>query len=1095
MHFVHLHTHSHYSLLDGLSKVKDMVKLAKEHGMSAIALTDHGVMYGAIDFYTTCKKNGIKPIIGVEVYVANRSRLQKEAHIDNKRYHLTLLAKNNTGYQNLIKLTTAAHLEGYYYKPRVDKELLRERSEGIIALSGCPAGELGRAIKSGNMEKAEAVIKEYQSIFGPENYYLEIMHHPDVEFFQEWKNALIEFSKKLNIPLVATQDSHYLKKEDAQAHKVLVAISTQTDITETKIFSGNGEYHFISSEEAAERFADIPEAIENTAKIAEQCNIELELGKFIFPDFPLELGKTADNKLRELAYEGIAPRDLVGRQDIIDRLEYELGIIKLKQYAPYFLVVEDLIRFAAQNNIYTSIRGSVAGSMTTYLLGITKLNPLDYNIPFERFLNPDRPSAPDIDMDFADNRRQEVIDYAKKKYGSDKVAQIGTFGTMLARGAVRDVARALGKPYEAGDRIAKLIPLGSQGFPMTIDRAIELEPELKNLYDGNGEARQILDVAKKLEGTIRHVSVHAAGVVIAPKPLTEYVPIQFDPKGADNIITQYDMYTVGEEGVGLTKLDFLGIRNLAILENAVRLIKEHHNIDIDIEKIPFDDKKTFQMLARGETMGLFQLNGDGMTKYLVELKPSTIHDINAMVALYRPGPIQFIPEYIRRKHNPKMISYLDPALEKILKQTYGILVYQDDLLIMAHDLAGYSWGEVDKFRKAVGKKIPAEMAKQKEKFISGCVEHSGWSQKKSEEVWSWIEPFAAYAFNKAHSASYGRFAYQTAYMKTNFPAEYMCAVLTAEAGNTEKIAEIITECQRMKISVLPPDINSSYKDFTVIKRPAAEVALRSERGDNPLVPLGTEDGSTRGQYRHGDDQIRFGLLTIKNLGEGVADAIITEREANSQYKDAEDFVTRVQNKDLNKKAFESLVKCGALDMFGERNTLLFNVENLLTYARDKQKNNNLGQISLFGGSTEISLPPLRLVETTPASNPEKLMWEKELLGLFVSAHPLNEYQTQLKLENVVPIKNISTNTYGSIKIGGMITKIQKIMTKTGRPMVFSNVEDLTSKIELVVFPNVFEKNQEVWKENNIIVARGKINDRDGALKFLCDDVKSIMATA
>ncbi len=1065
MKFVHLHTHSHYSLLDGMSKVDDMVKLAKEHGMTAIGLTDHGVMYGAIDFYMACKKNGIKPIIGVEAYVANRTRFQKEPQIDSKRYHLTLLAKDNTGYQNLIKLTTAAHLEGYYYKPRVDKDLLRKHSEGIICLSGCPGSELGRAIQSGNKEKAEAIIREYQGIFGSENYYLEIMNHPDVEFFQEWKNTLIDFSRKLKIPLVATQDSHYLRPDDALAHKTLVAISTNTDIGDTAIFSGNGHYHFISTEEAVEWFKDIPEAVENTEKLAERCNVDLTLGKFIFPDFPLEKDQTADDKLRELAYTGIVSRGVSNRQDVIDRLEYELGIIKFKGYAPYFLVVEDLIRFATNNNIYTNIRGSVAGSMTTYLLGITKLNPLDYNIPFERFLNPDRPSAPDIDMDFADNRRNEVINYTKKKYGADKVAQIGTFGTMLARGAVRDVARALGKPYDFADRIAKLIPMGSQGFPMTINRAMDIEPELKNLYNRDSEARQIIDIAKKLEGTIRHVSVHAAGVVIAPKPLIEYVPTQFDPKGEENIITQYDMYTVGEDGVGLTKLDFLGIRNLAILENAVRLVKIHRNLNIDIEQIPLSDKKTFAMLARGETEGLFQLNGSGMTKHLIDLKPTTIHDINAMVALYRPGPIQFIPEYIRRKHNPRLISYLDPTLESILKQTYGILVYQDDLLIMAHDLAGYSWGEVDKFRKAVGKKIPEEMAKQKEKFIKGCVEHSKWSQKKAEEVWVWIEPFAAYGFNKAHSASYGRVAYQTAYMKANFPAEYMCAVLTAEAGDTEKISEVIAECQSMRIPVLPPDINSSFKDFTVIKN---------------LQPA---------------DKIRFGLLTIKNLGENIADAIIAEREASGHYKDIEDFVTRVHNKDLNKKSMESLIQCGALDEFGDRNVLLVNMENLLSYARDKQKQSSMGQVSLFGNADKTDLPPLRLAPAEPAKPWEKLIWEKELLGLFVSDHPLNSYQTQLKLENVVPIKNITTSTNGSIKIGGMITKTQKIVTKTGRPMIFSWLEDLTSKIEVVVFPNVLEKNPEAWKENTVVVARGKINDRDGSLKFLCDEVRSLASPA
>ncbi len=1066
MKFTHLHTHSHYSLLDGLSKVKDMVKLAKEHGMTAIALTDHGVMYGAIDFYTTCVKNGIKPIIGCEVYVANRSRLQKEPNIDNKRYHLTLLAKDNTGYQNLIKLTTAAHLEGYYYKPRVDKELLREHAEGLLCLSGCPGSELGRAIQSGNKEKAENIILEYQAIFGPENYYLEIMHHPDVEFFQEWKDTILGFSRKLNIPLVATQDSHYLRPEDAFAHKTLVAISTNTDIGDTAIFSGNGEYHFISTEEALEKFKDIPEAVENTQKIADRCNVELTLGKFIFPDFVLEPGKTADQMLDELTLKGARERGLHIDPAAEERRRYELEIIKNKNYAPYFLVVADLLRFAHESKIYTTVRGSVAGSLVAYLSGITNVNPLEFQLPFERFLNPFRPSAPDIDMDFADNRRQEVIEYAKKKYGADKVAQIGTFGTMLARGAVRDVARATGKSYELGDRIAKLIPMGSQGFPMTIDHAMELEPELKKLYERDIESRQILDIAKKLEGTVRHVSVHAAGVVIAPKPLIEYVPIQFDPKGEDNLITQYDMYTVGEDGVGLTKLDFLGIRNLAILENAVRLVEKHRGINIDIEKIHFDDKKTFSMLSKGETEGLFQLNGSGMTKYLMDLKPTVIDDINAMVALYRPGPINNIPEYIARKQGRNKIRYFHPKAEKFLAKSYGILVYQDDLLFTAMELAGYNWETVDKFRKAVGKKIPAEMAKQHEIFVQGCQTHSGMTKEQAENIWGLFEPFQGYGFNKAHAACYGRVAYQTSYMKANFPAEYMCAVLTAEAGDTEKIAEIITECQRMGIPVLSPEINSSFKDFTVIKG----------------------DPATAG------DQIRFGLLTIKNLGEGVADAIITEREANGPYKDIEDLVTRIQNKDLNKKAFESLVKCGALDMFGERNLFLYNMENLLAHAREKQKNASGGQMGLFG-DISAPLPPIRLAETTPAAQAEKLMWEKELLGLFVSAHPLSEYQTTLRLERVLPIKSVSSTTSGSVKIGGMITKTQKIVTKTGRPMIFSWLEDLTSKIEVVVFPNVFEKNPDIWKENSMVIATGKINDRDGNIKFLCDDVKPLALVA
>ncbi|MEK7217517.1 MAG: DNA polymerase III subunit alpha, partial [Patescibacteria group bacterium] len=826
--------------------------------------------------------------------------------------------------------------------------------------------------------------------------------------------------------------------------------------------------HFLSTEEAIERFKDFPEAVANTQKIADRCNVELTLGKFIFPDFKLEPGKTSDQMLDELTKKGVAERGLENDPEVETRRQYELDIIKNKNYAPYFLVVADLLRFAHESQIYTTVRGSAAGSLVAYLSGITSVNPIEFQLPFERFLNPFRPSAPDIDMDFADNRRQEVVEYAKKKYGADKVAQIGTFGTMLARGSVRDVARATGKSYDIGDRLARLIPMGSQGFPMTIERALKLEPELKNLYERDLETRQIIDIAKKLEGTVRHVSVHAAGLVISPKPLIEYVPIQFDPKEGNNLITQYDMYTVGEDGVGLLKLDVLGIRNLAILENAVCLVKEHRGIAIDIEKIPFDDQKTFAMLANGGTEGVFQLGGSsGMTKYLMELKPTTIHDINAMVALYRPGPINNIPEYIARKQGRSKITYFHPKAEKFLAKSYGILVYQDDLLFTAMELAGYDWESVDKFRKAVGKKIPAEMAKQHVIFVQGCRTHSGMTAQEAEHVWNLFEPFQGYGFNKAHAACYGRVAYQTAYMKANYPAEYMCAILTAESGDIEKVAQVIEECQRMKIPVLPPEINSSFKDFTVIKN----------------QQLTTDDPQLR-------DEIRFGLLTIKNLGENVADAIIAERTANGLYTDIENFITRVQNKDLNKKSLESLIKCGALDSFGERNMLLLNLENLLAFAHDKQKSSSMGQASLFGDDP-VALPTFRLNATAPARNSEKLMWEKELLGLFVSAHPLHEYAPAMKLEKVVAIKDLKPNATKQIRIGGVVTKVQKIITKTGRPMMFAWVEDLTSKVEVVVFPNVYEKNPEMFKENAIVVATGKINDRDGALKLLCDDTKQI----
>ena len=1060
--FIHLHTHSHYSLLDGLSKTEEMVKLAKEYGMPALAVTDHGNMYGAIEFYKLCQKEGIKPIMGVEAYIANRTRFDKEPGVDNERYHLTLLAYNFTGYQNLIKLVTKANLEGYYYKPRMDKDLLREYHEGIICLSGCFGGELSRKLYNKGYEEGKAVALEYQEIFGKENYYIEVMRKPEIEGHTKTENDLIRLSKELGIPMAATQDSHYLRKDDRKAHDTLLKI--QTGHMEGKQMKFDCEADFISTDEAYTMFADIPEAVENTSKIAMRCEIDITIGKFIFPEFVIDDGKNADEKLEELCHIGIKRRGLEGRADILERLNYELGIVKFKGYAAYFLVVEDLIRFATENNIYTNIRGSVAGSMTTYLLGITKVDPLEYNIPFERFLNPERPSAPDIDMDFSDTRREEVLEYTKRKYGSTHVAQIGTFGTMMARGAVRDVARALGHPYALGDQVSKLIPMGSQGFPMSIERAFDLSPDLKTLHDGSADVQEIIALAKKLEGCVRHVSVHAAGVVISPRPLDEYAPLQLDPKGG-KLITQYDMYTVGEDGVGLTKFDFLGIRNLTILRDAVEIVKRTQNIDVDIEAIPLDDKKTFEMLKRGETMGLFQLNGAGMTKYLKELKPTSIHDINAMVALYRPGPLDFIPEFIKRKHNPKLISYLDPALEHILEKTYGVLVYQDDLLMMAHDLAGYSWGEVDKFRKAVGKKIPAEMAKQKEKFIDGCVKHSNWAPAKAQEVWAWIEPFAAYGFNKAHSASYGRVAYQTAYMKANFPGEYMTAVLTAESGDVDEVAAIIHECKRMKIPVLPPDINESFKDFTVIKGETAA-----------------------------DDKIRFGLLTIKNLGAEIAEAIIAERIAHGKFTSLSDFLDRIKHKNLNKKSMEALIKSGAMDAMGERGQLVHNMDEALQYNRAGNES-NAAQDSLFSlfsaEEAAATLPSLRLKECPPATLQERLGWEKELLGLYVSGHPLEKYREQFE-KNDQSIKTIKEFAEGKpVVVAGLIEELKIINTKNGDQMAFMRIADFTDSVEVVVFPRTYTEGKATLIPEACIAIKGKVSQRNGEFSLIAEAFKTL----
>ncbi len=1062
--FIHLHTHSHYSLLDGLSKPHELVKHAKEFGMSAIAITDHGAMYGAIDFYQACKKEGIKPIIGVEAYVANRTRFDKESGIDNKRFHLTLLAENMDGYKNLIKLVTAAHLEGYYYKPRVDKNLLREHSSGLIALSGCPAGELGRAIlRSRDMERAEEIIREHLEIFGKDNYFLEIMWHEDVEGFTEWKDALIMLSKKTGVPLVATQDSHYPTHEHARAHATLIAVSTGSDVGEAGIFQGNGRYHFISSEEARDLFRDVPDAVANTKKIADRCDVELTLGKFIFPDFALTPGKTADQMLEELTRVGIIERGLDSDPAVEERLLYELEVIRNKNYSPYFLVVADLLRFARESDIYNTVRGSAAGSLVAYLSGITNVNPIEFQLPFERFLNPFRPSAPDIDMDFADNRREEVIEYAKRKYGADKVAQIGTFGTMMARGAVRDVARALGKPYDVGDRISKMIPMGSQGFPMTIDHAMELEPDLKKAYDTDTEAREILDIARKLEGTVRHVSVHAAGVVIAPRPLVEYVPTQFDPKGG-KLITQYDMYTVGEDGVGLTKLDFLGIRNLAILGDAVRLVKEHRNIEILIEKIPFNDKQTFRMLARGETEGLFQLNGSGMTKHLMELHPTTVHDINAMVALYRPGPMLNIPEYIARKQGRKPIQYFHPKAEKFLAKSFGVLVYQDDLLYTALELAGYNWETVDKFRKAVGKKIPAEMAKQHVIFVEGCQKHSGMTAGEAEAIWALFEPFQGYGFNKAHAACYGRVAYQTAYMKANFPAEYMCAVLSAESGDTDKISIIITECKRMKIPVLPPDINASVADFTVNKG---------------------EDEKP--------DKIRFGLYTIKNLGEAISDAIILERTTAGDFTTFSNFLERVTHKDLNKKSLESLIRAGAFDTLGiDRGSLLHNVDDALEYHKLHAREKESSQVSLFSVIANVALPTLRMRPAPEISPEDKLRWEKELLGLYISGHPLDKHREKME-KSGVNIKQLGEESHEGVStvIAGIIEEHKVVITKKNEHMAFIKVADFTGSIEVVIFPRTLAECKDMLGPDKLVAIKGRFSRRNDSPSIIAEKVKAL----
>ncbi len=1056
--FVHLHVHSHYSLLDGLAKIDDLISEVKKLGMTTLAITDHGNMYGAIEFYKKCRKEEIKPIIGIEAYIAYESLHQKRPGIDDKRYHLTILAQNEAGYRNLLQLVTVSNLDGFYYRPRMDKEHLKKHSEGLIALSGCMAGEIARLVARNETAQAEEVIREYQNIFGKENFFIEIGHHPYLENYEKICEELVKLAKKTNAPLVATQDVHYLKKEDAAAQDILVAVQTNASLADSNRMSMKQEDFSLRSGEEMERyFKDIPEAIENTYLIAEKCNLELELGKWVFPKIDLPEGYIPETYLKKLVIEGCKNKFPGEGEEIKKRIDYELEIINNKGYAPYFLVIADLVNWAHQQKIITNTRGSAAGSFVSYLIGITNVDPIKYELPFERFLNPFRPSPPDIDMDFADDRREEVIEYAEEKYGMDKVAQISTFGTMMARAAVRDVTRAMGKPYILGDRIAKLIPLGSQGFPMTIDQALKIVPELKEMYDNESEVKEVIDLAKKIEGCARHVSVHAAGVVIAPTKLTDYVPLQKDPNG-EKIITQYDMYSVDPDygGIGLLKMDFLGIKNLAILGNSVRIVKKIRDIDIDIYNLPLDDKKTFELLTKGETIGVFQLGGSGMTRYLKELAPTSITDIMAMIALFRPGPMANIPSYIRRKHGQEKVTYLDPRLEKILSKTYGVVTYQDDVLLIAIELAGYDWNTVDKFRKAIGKKIPAEMAKQEKIFIEGCQTHAGLSPEKAEALWKLFDPFKGYGFNKAHAASYGQVAYQTAYMKANFPAEFMSAVLTSDAGDTEKIAASINECKKMDLSVLPPDINESFGDFTVI-----------------------------------NNGIRFGLYTIKNMGMEIADAIIAERKTSGPFKSFADFLERIQHKNLNKKSLESLVKAGAMDALGERNEMLFNMEEALEYNKQsvKLKQNQNSLFSLMQDSS--SLPNLKLKKTEPTSQQDKLSWEKELLGLYVSGHPLDKRKE--KLEKIKTKIGGAKNLHDGMPVvtAGMIEELKRVLTKKNESMLFMKLSDYTDSIEVVIFPRILEKYGLMLREGNCIAVRGKISLRNGETSIICEEIKEM----
>lgn len=1053
--FTHLHNHSHYSLLNALPKIPALVKAAKDDDMNSLALTDDGNMYATIEFYKECRKNKIKPIIGVDFFKAARTRHDKEGQIDSRRTRLIMLAKNEKGYKNLIRIVSVSCLEGFYYKPRIDNELIKEYKDNLVCISPHFSGEISKALMVNNFEKAEDIANWYKEQFG-DDFYLELTHHPEIDGQMELKEKIVELGKKLNIPLVAAHDTYYLNKEDNKARSILMSVQS----TRGGYGGENDDFSFITQKQAKEYFKDTPDAIENIQKIVDKCNVEIDIDSWIFPDIDIPEGETYDSYLKKVTYEGLEKRGLEKTDEIIERIEYELEIIKNKGYSSYFLIMSDLIQYARSAGIYTNTRGSAAGSIVSYLNFITKINPIFYKIPFERFMNPERPGIPDIDLDIADTRRDDVINYAREKYGNKAVAQIGTFGTMAARGSVRDVTRALGHPYELGDKIAKLIPMGSQGFPMTIEKALEMEEDLRKLHKADKDVQEIIKYAQKIEGCARHISTHAAGVLISPTRIDDYCPVQLDKEG--KIITQYDMYTGDRDGVvNLPKFDILGIKNLSILANSIELTKKRKGIKINLDKIDLEDKKTFEMLARGETLGTFQLSGQGMTQYLKELHPKDIWDLMAMVALYRPGPMAFIPDYIKRKRNPDLVTYLHPELKEILEPTYGIIIYQDDVMLIAVKLAGYSWGEADKFRKAMGKKIPEMMQEQKEKFFKGCTEH-GIEQKIIQKLWDTIETFAAYGFNKAHSASYGRVAYETSYMKANFPIEYMTALLMADSGDTEKVAEIISECKKLKIDVLPPDINESFTDFTIVE---------------------DEDGT---------EHIRFGLHTIKNFGEGIANAIIEERTKNGKFKSLADFLDRVQDRNLNKKSLEALTKCGAMDNLEERGQILANMPDLLNYNKENA-NKDKFQDSLFGLLGEgASVSELKLAEVPPALKEEKLFWEKELLGLYISGHPLDKWKELLSKtgKNIKSIKEESPEGTPTV-IAGIIDEVKPILTKKDAKMAFVRISDFSGDMETVIFPKVYEEFRDFLEADKCVLMKGKISKRNGDTSFLVDGIKEL----
>ena len=1081
--FSHLHVHSHYSLLDGLGQLQDICKATKDMGMDSIALTDHGVLYGAVQWYETAKEYGVKPIIGLEGYISPNKHVQKRAKIDARPYHVTLIAKNRTGYKNLIKLVTIAHLEGYYYKPRFDYETLAKYSEGLICLSGCVIAHIPREILSGNIDEAARLVPEYQKIFGRDNFYLEVQHHPNFSDQDVVNERIFEFGKKFEIPVAATGDVHLVSKDDESAHDILLCVQTGKKVQDTDRMSYVGnEMYLKSPEEMAASFASQPEVLENTLRIADQCTFDLELDKMHLPKFEVPVGDTPKTHLRKMCQDAVEARydnpfDQAS-DEIKERIDYELGIIEKTGFSSYFLIVNDFVMWAKNNGIVVGPgRGSAAGSIVSYLLNITDVDPLKWELLFERFLNPARISPPDIDLDFDDSRRNEVIEYVAQKYGRDRVAQIITFGTIKARNGIRDAGRVLDVPYSLCDRIAKMVPMG-----MTLEEALANVSDLKSVYDTEPQAKQVIDSAKRLEGVARHAGTHACGVVIADEPLNELVPCQFSTRGGEaneQITTQYDWHDV--EKLGLLKMDFLGLSNLTIIQHTLDLIEKRHGKRVEISDLPLDDAKTFELLREAKTVGVFQLESSGMRRYLKELQPTELEDIVSMVALYRPGPLEggMVSEFINRKHGRKQVEFPHPKLEPILRNTYGVIVYQEQIMRIVRDLAGFSLGESDLLRKAVGKKIKSLLEEQRKKFMAGCKEQ-GVSEKVAREVFAFIEPFAGYGFNRSHAVCYAMIAYQTAYLKANYPSEFMAALLRSDEGNNDRLAIEIAECHHLDITVLPPEINQSYKHFTVINL--------DEQGQ----PL-TDPARIHTHIEGVPAGIRFGLAAIKNLGSDAVEKIIEHREADGPYDSLSALVSRIPPQSLNKKSLEALMMSGALDAHGERAAMLATIPVISKFSRDVHQAANSNQMDLFGGMAERPVARFQLESVEAAPRMQRLKWEKDLLGLYVSEQPLSEHRELIE-QHATPIGSIGQHLVNQrARIVGVVSRIHKITTRKGEPMLFVQIDDFSDNIEVLFFPSVLQEHGSLVEEDAILTLEGRVSDKDGTFKLLVDGVTTFDA--